>query len=100
MPTPTTMRLASFGLAPKPATSLLTMATAINSSAKSNMPRVSGLKGLSAKRSTDAPTLTKKIGVKMSATGRSWVSSVCWCSVSSSSRPAAKAPIRAAEPTV
>ena len=76
----------------KPVTILPRMATTMRKIAIANPSRLLGMSGFKTPKSVFAPTVTKKIGTSMSAIG-----TTCFCnslrvSVSSKTKPAAKAP--------
>ena len=98
MPMPTTSRRKRDQGAAQPAASLPTMAMAVSTAATSKVPWDDIEVGSSRRRFTDAPTLTKKIGVKTAATGRISCSMVSNWLVPERMIPAAKAPTMRADP--
>src|SRR6185295_10254651 len=98
IPTPTTMRRSGTQGAAHPAATLPTIAMRVSAAATTSVPRELGVAGFSRPRLTDAPTLTKKIGVKIEATGRTSCSMVSNWLVPDRMSPAANAPMMSADP--
>src|SRR4051812_30592718 len=76
IPTPTTIRRKLSQGAAQPAASFPMIASTVSVPATANKPKAPSRVGSSSLKFTDAPTLTKKIGAKMEATGRTSCSMV------------------------
>ena len=99
IPTPTSSFDVSDRVTPKPDTSLPMIATTVRIRPTKSTPRSkSALPGMNRRTFTGAPTATKKIGVKMSATGSIRSTTASNWLVEESTRPAAKAPMIIADP--